>query len=123
MDFAVWLAGDGRQSCGECRKAYERASRPTPWDKAPPAKKDPPCSTCRPDLDDEAELPAEVLLRVQRQWLLDRRGVPMGLRIEAVESVIRQLWVPEDQRLALSDVVMRLGDVMAEIFNRKVERE
>ena len=109
----------GRQSCSECRETYERASRPSPWDRTPPEKKEPPCATCRPELLPESETVAAALARLQGQWLLDSRGVPMALRIEAVESVLRQMDVPEEERLEMLDELMRLAGVMVRCFLQK----
>lgn len=121
MDFAVWLSGDGRQSCRECLEAYERASRPTRWDTRPPEKKEPPCATCRPRLSPMARPVADLLVRVQRQWVLDGRGRPLTLRYEAVAAAVDRSGCPADEQQELIDQVMHLGDVMVECFNRGEE--
>lgn len=55
---------------------------------------------------------AAALSRVNGQWLLDGKGVPYGLRVEAVESVVRQMRVPVGERLEMADELMRLGAEM-----------
>lgn len=123
MDFAAWLSGEGRQSCRECRETYERAGRPTPWDPTPPEKIDPPCGDCRPALLPEAAAVADILVRVQTQWLLDGQGVPMALRYEAVESVAARLGFSDRDILDVVDQVMELGGIMVEGFRRKAENK
>ncbi len=121
MDFAVWLAGAGRQSCRDCRDAYERASRPSRWDRMPPARRDPPCTTCRPAIRDGAEIVALTLSRVQSQWILDGLGRPLALRYEAVAAAAAAAGMTGAAAMDIIDEVMRLGGVMASCHKERIE--
>lgn len=60
---------------------------------------------------------ADILIRVQRQWVLDGRGLPLTLRYEAVASAVGRSGCPADEQQDLIDRVMHLGDIMVECFN------
>lgn len=118
------MSGVGRQSCDDCRAAYEAHNRPTPGRKNR-AKvveiKAPPCSTCRPEILPDNEEAVAVYFRCSDQWRLAPSGLRMGLEAASVEMVLRLMRVRE--RLECFDKVRLISSEVAGLLAKEAEKE
>lgn len=118
------MSGVGRQSCKDCRAAYEAHNRPGPGRKnrnRPVEKKDPPCGTCRPEILPDNDEAVSVYLRCSDQWRVAPSGLRMGLEAGSVESVMRLMRVRE--RLECFDKVRLISSEVAGMLAQEAEKE
>lgn len=115
------MSGVGRQSCKDCRLAYEDHNRPGPRRKHQPSeKKEPPCATCQPLIIPENMEAVAAYFRSSDQWILAPNGYRLGLLVPSVEAVLRMMRVSE--QLATFDKVMRIGAEVCAVLAKEAEK-
>lgn len=129
IDYSAWLSGVGRDSCQICQAAYAARSRPRPWDrkrqkglKPPVVKKDPPCATCRPELDPANTLAVMVYSRCSDQW---RGGESGFLTVDNmnVEVAMDAAGVSSRHRTAVFDDVKTIIGTIAGLIQNERQKQ
>lgn len=124
ISFAVWVSGVGRQSCEDCRAAYEAHNRPGPGRKnrasAPVEIKAPPCATCRPEILPANDEAVAAYFRCSDQWIIAPSGLRMGLLATSVNSVIEKMQVADE--LECFDAVRRIASEVAGLLAKEAEK-
>ena len=64
----------------------------------------------------------QCFIRLRRQWSVVASGMAIyhqGIRVEAIESVLRTARVPAAEQEEVMDDLLMMSDVAAEIYNKR----